>query len=230
MNTTAKLPKISVLLLGAGRGERMGGGSKAFAEIQGITLFERAVANFKPFADEMLIGVQKKDLVRAKNSINDLDIQVVVGGQSRLDTLKALADRAHNKRVLIHDVARPFIQRKLIEKLLKASHNHPAVALCTPFHSYDALVLAKYNTVIDTVPGRYLFRVQTPVICARDKLLTALENADPENPQYSSVIGILFKSGCKVHLIEGSEDNIKITYPEDLEEAERIACKYTGLT
>ncbi|MGV8125153.1 MAG: 2-C-methyl-D-erythritol 4-phosphate cytidylyltransferase [Candidatus Xenobiia bacterium LiM19] len=230
MNTTARLPKISVLLLGAGRGKRMCGASKTFAEIQGITLFERAAANFKPFADEMLIGVQKKDLGMAQKIIGNQNIIILAGGQTRAETIRILLDNASFSHILLHDVARPFVSEELIRKILTASLKYPAVALCTPFLRRDALVVAKRNIIRDLLPNRHVYKVQTPIMCTKKIIVKSLEKRSSEGPLPESIINVLFRWGCKVHLIEGSEDNIKITYPEDLKKAERIACKYTGPT
>lgn len=218
--------KTTVVLLGAGRGIRMAGRCKSFIKIKGVTLLERAIACFTPYADEMIVGVCDKDLERAKRIVGNNNICIMAGGQSRLDTLKTLVEKAHYQSILVHDIARPFIHKELIDKLFDASACHPAVALCTPFRSSDALVIAKQNKVGEMVHGSFLFRVQTPIISTRDKLRKAIGYADPGNTQYSSIVGILFKSGCSVHLVEGSEDNIKITCREDLVKAERIGCRF----
>jgi 2-C-methyl-D-erythritol 4-phosphate cytidylyltransferase len=229
MRNTAKnkSPKISVLLLGAGRGSRMGVASKTFSEIKGITLFERAVANFKPFADEMIIGVHKRDFGRAEKIIKNQNIILLVGGQTRAETIKILLGRASFRHILLHDVARPFVSEELIRKIVTASLRYPAVALSTPFLQRDRLVVAERNIIMDLLPYRHVYETQTPIICRKEILLKSLEQGGSEGPLPQSIVAILFNGGCRVHLIEGSNDNMKITYPEDLIEAERIATKST---
>jgi 2-C-methyl-D-erythritol 4-phosphate cytidylyltransferase len=216
----------SVLLLGAGSGKRLGEASKAFTKIQGVSLFERAIANFKPFADEMLIGVHWRDLKKAEQIVKNQNIILLAGGQTRADTMKILLDRAFFLQVLLHDVARPFVDEALIRRIMAASLKHPAVALCTPLPQLDRLVVAKRNRIIDVLPGTHVYKTQTPIICRKKVLLKCLAQGDSEGPLSQSIVSILFRGGCKVHLIPGNNDNIKITYPDDRYEAERIAPKY----
>ncbi len=152
------------------------------------------------------------------------DLPVVPGGATRQESvragLEALAARQPGDVpdiVLVHDAARPFIPPGTIATLVAALADHagaiPAVAVA------DTLKRGEQGMIIGTVPRDGLYRAQTPQ-AFRFPLLLDLHRAAPEGATDDATV--LELAGHAVALVGGHEDNIKITWPEDLARMERI--------
>ena len=144
----------------------------------------------------------------------------VAGGLTRQDSvrlgLEALAAYEPDI-VLVHDGARPFIPAGTIPALLSALQDAPGAIPAMPVA--DTLKLAEAGRVSTTVPRDGLFRAQTPQ-AFRFPLLLALHREHPAGaPDDAS---LLEAAGHMVALVPGSDDNIKLTYPEDLVRLERV--------
>jgi 2-C-methyl-D-erythritol 4-phosphate cytidylyltransferase/2-C-methyl-D-erythritol 2,4-cyclodiphosphate synthase len=148
----------------------------------------------------------------------------IAGGTSRqasvragLEALALLGPDEVPDIVLVHDAARPVVPpgtvRALLAALATASGAIPAVAVA------DTLKRGTGTAVVATVPRDGLFRAQTPQAFRFDLLLELHRKAADGATDDA---GILEAAGHGVALVAGSEDNIKLTYPEDLVRLERI--------
>ncbi len=124
--STPKPERVSVLILAAGSGDRIGRRPKAFLRLGGQTLLERAVTLVSPFATEIIVGVRSEDLPRARRLVPKT-VQVVAGGATRQKTLSCLLQYCTKPIVLLHEVARPFVTAELFERLLQEVRHHSAV-------------------------------------------------------------------------------------------------------
>jgi 2-C-methyl-D-erythritol 4-phosphate cytidylyltransferase/2-C-methyl-D-erythritol 2,4-cyclodiphosphate synthase len=144
----------------------------------------------------------------------------VAGGATRQASvragLEALARRAPPPvAVLVHDAARPVVPRGTIPALLAALKSAPAAIPAQPVA--DTLKRAVAGLVAETVPRAGLFRAQTPQAFQFAALLAAHRAAGGEATDDAQLMEL---AGAAVRLVPGSETNVKITFPEDLDRVE----------
>ena len=125
--------------------------------------------------------------------------------------------------VLLHDAARPLVDQRIIADCVAALRVHEAVGVAVP--ASDTIVITD-NGVMHTMPRREtLWRCQTPQ-CFRLPVITRaheLAAADPDfAPTDDCGVVLRYLPGVDVHIVPGSERNLKVTYPQDLVVAEAL--------
>jgi 2-C-methyl-D-erythritol 4-phosphate cytidylyltransferase len=125
--------------------------------------------------------------------------------------------------VLLHDAARPLVDQQIIADCVASLGIHDAAGVAVP--TSDTIVITE-GGVMRSVPRREtLFRCQTPQ-CFRLPVIArahALAAADPDfAPTDDCGVVLRYLPGVDVHIVPGSERNIKITYPQDLAVAEAL--------
>lgn len=216
---SAPPPRFAALLLAAGSGSRFGAATaKQFLSIAGQPVLRHAArallaegAVLQPVGDPEAIA----------NALAGLDfLPPVAGGATRQDSVRAGLEAlaAHAPQiVLVHDGARPLIPAGTIAALLEALRTHSGAIPAVPVA--DTLKRGTDGTIAATVPRENLFRAQTPQAFHFPLLLALHRAADPGATDDAA---ILEAAGHSVALVAGSEDNIKLTYPEDLVRLDRI--------
>jgi 2-C-methyl-D-erythritol 4-phosphate cytidylyltransferase len=125
--------------------------------------------------------------------------------------------------VLLHDAARPLVDQRIIADCVASLEVCEAAGVAVP--TSDTIVITE-NGVMRSVPRREtLFRCQTPQ-CFRLSVIARaheLAAADPDfAPTDDCGVVLRYLPGVDVHIVPGSERNIKITYPQDLAVAEAL--------
>ena len=153
---------------------------------------------------------------------------VIEGGATRTDSTRcAIAALGEDEcNVLFHDAARPLLDQRIIADCVSALATDQAIGVAVP--SSDTIVEVA-DGVVTGMPRRdTLARCQTPQGFRLSVIRRAYElaDADPSFPQRPATddCGVLLRylPNVPVRLVEGSEHNIKITYPGDLEVAETL--------
>jgi 2-C-methyl-D-erythritol 4-phosphate cytidylyltransferase len=241
--------RMVAVVLGGGTGQRLGAGMpKQLLTLGGQTLIERCVAAFEaaPGVDEILVVMARgytaevRELVAGYQKV----IAVIEGGATRPESTRAaLAAISEGGTgwvgyaggagwaggggadcgVLLHDAARPLVDQKIIAACVAALEVHDAAGVAVP--ASDTMVLTE-NGVMHSVPPRErLFRCQTPQ-CFRLSVIARaheLAAADPEfAPTDDCGVVLRYLPGTAVHIVPGSERNMKVTYPNDLAIAEAL--------
>jgi 2-C-methyl-D-erythritol 4-phosphate cytidylyltransferase len=241
--------RMVAVVLGGGTGQRLGAGMpKQLLTLGGQTLIERCVAAFEaaPGVDEILVVMARgytaevRELVAGYQKV----IAVIEGGATRPESTRAaLAAISEGGTgwvgyaggagwaggggadcgVLLHDAARPLVDQKIIAACVAALEVHDAAGVAVP--ASDTMVLTE-NGVMHSVPPRErLFRCQTPQ-CFRLSVIAKaheLAAADPDfTPTDDCGVVLRYLPGTAVHIVPGSERNMKITYPHDLAVAEAL--------
>jgi 2-C-methyl-D-erythritol 4-phosphate cytidylyltransferase len=230
--------RVVAVVLGGGMGTRFGADvPKQLLTLKGKTLVEHCVAAFTgasqagdaPGIDEILLVMPPAYHDEAKRLVGGQVGAIIAGGATRSDSVRnALAyigaryDQAETG-VLIHDAARPLVTRQIIADCIRALKEHDAIGTAVPTSD---TILAVDNGVIAHVPPREtLYRAQTPQ-CFRLETIAkahALAAADPAfTPTDDCGVVLRYLKDTPVHVIPGSEANIKITYPTDLAIAEAL--------
>jgi 2-C-methyl-D-erythritol 4-phosphate cytidylyltransferase/2-C-methyl-D-erythritol 2,4-cyclodiphosphate synthase len=212
-------PKIAVLLVAAGSGSRFGAETpKQFLPLAGRPVMRHAA---EIFVHSGMLVQPVGDAAPIEAALAGLDhLPVVPGGATRQGSvragLEALVTHAPDI-VLVHDAARPVIPPGTIAALLAALHSHKGAIPAVPVA--DTLKRATAGLIDTTVPRDGLFRAQTPQAFHFDLLLD-LHRRAPEGATDDAAL--LEAAGHGVALVAGSEDNIKLTYKEDMVRLERI--------
>ncbi|WP_297858799.1 2-C-methyl-D-erythritol 4-phosphate cytidylyltransferase [Meiothermus sp.] len=206
--------KVSVLLPAAGSGERIGRGPKAFLKVGEKTLLEWVLEGFA-WADEIIVALPK--------GFEDtgLSVLTVPGGATRQQSVCNLVQVAAGEIVLVHDVARPFVVRAAVERLLGEVRASGAATLAVPVP--DTLVKEQSGRYGAVIPREHHRLVQTPQGFRREVLLQAHLKARVEGLEFTDDAQLVRWQGHPVALVEGDRRMFKITYPEDLLLAEGLA-------
>ncbi|MDX2005285.1 MAG: 2-C-methyl-D-erythritol 4-phosphate cytidylyltransferase [Meiothermus sp.] len=206
--------KISVLLPAAGSGERVGRGPKAFIEVGGKTLLRWALEGFA-FADEIVVALP------AGRSLDLPNVRTVAGGATRQQSVFNLVEAATADVVLVHDVARPFVVRAAVERLLEAVGETGAATLAVAVP--DTLVRFEAGRYGAVTPRDQQRLVQTPQGFRRELLWEAHKSARAGGLEFTDDAQVVMYAGHPVALVEGDRRMFKVTYPEDLDLAEGLA-------
>ncbi|MBM3951725.1 MAG: bifunctional 2-C-methyl-D-erythritol 4-phosphate cytidylyltransferase/2-C-methyl-D-erythritol 2,4-cyclodiphosphate synthase [Rhodospirillales bacterium] len=214
------------LVVGAGQGTRFGGTiPKQYLPLAGEPVIRRALS---AFLDHPRIGRVRpvidpahRDLFHAA-SAGLACLPFVAGGATRQESVRRGLEsliEMKPKLVLIHDAARPFPDAALISRVIDALSSSPAAIPALPVA--DTLKRADAGgRVAATVPRDGLWRAQTPQGFRFDAILDAhrrlADRAATDDAQLAEMAGLA------VAMVDGSEDNAKMTTPEDWARAERL--------
>lgn len=208
----------------AGSGERLGAGiPKAFCEVDGRTLLDRAVGGLlaAEVVDHVVVAVPAALVDEAKRSLGER-ATVVAGGADRTTSVRlALAAVAGDPQfVLVHDAARALTPPALVVRVVDALRaGHTAVVPALPLH--DTVKAVDANGVVLGTPERAGLRaVQTPQGFARDLLLRAYQRAG--TAAFTDDASLVEQVGGQVQVVDGDPLAFKITTALDLLLAEAI--------
>lgn len=222
------MAKVVALVVAAGRGRRFGGDiPKQYQDLAGRPVLRHTLAALavNPQIDAVRAVIHPDDAELYREAAAGLDLlEPVFGGDTRQDSvrlgLESLLPQAANM-VLIHDGARPFVDAGTIGRIVAALHTHPgaipAVAVA------DTLKRVTDGLIDATVERAGLWRAQTPQGFSFDHILSAHLAASGE--EMTDDAAVAERAGLKVALVQGCEDNYKITTIADLDRARRL---FTG--
>jgi 2-C-methyl-D-erythritol 4-phosphate cytidylyltransferase / 2-C-methyl-D-erythritol 2,4-cyclodiphosphate synthase len=211
--------RIAAILVAAGSGSRFGAETpKQFLSVAGKPVIRHAadalaahVSLLQPVGDQGPIEAALTGLPA---------LPVVPGGATRQDSvragLEALVPHAPDA-VLVHDAARPVIPARTIPDLIAALAAAAGAVPAVPVA--DTLKRAARGTILETVSREGLFRAQTPQAFRFVNLLAAHRSGLRGSTDDAALLEAM---GDAVAIVTGSDDNIKLTWPEDLARLERI--------
>ncbi|HCY98491.1 MAG: bifunctional 2-C-methyl-D-erythritol 4-phosphate cytidylyltransferase/2-C-methyl-D-erythritol 2,4-cyclodiphosphate synthase [Rhodobacterales bacterium RIFCSPHIGHO2_02_FULL_62_130] len=205
------------IITAAGRGTRAGGDlPKQWQMLAGRPVLAHTLEAFAGFRRVLTIHPEDRAWAQTLGG----DIELVEGGATRAasvhNALRALAGSGVT-RVLIHDGARPLVPGSVIANVLTALDDHAGAAPALPIS--DALWRGDAGLVSGTQDRSGLFRAQTPQGFRYDAILAA-HDAHPGNA--ADDVEVARAAGLTVAIVEGHEDNLKLTYPQDFQRAEAI--------
>jgi len=216
--------KVAGLIVAAGRGKRAGGGiPKQYRDLSGQTVLRRSVKALLAHNDveAVQVVIHSDDVNEYENAVNGIEgvLPVCIGGAERHDSVLAgltALNSLSSEIVLIHDAARPLVSVNTIEEVINALDTHAGAFPALPV--VDALW--RGGDTVDVPEARDgLWRAQTPQGFRFGDILAAHESLT--QPVLDDV-AVAHSAGLSVAITQGSEDNFKITNPEDFARAERI--------
>jgi len=209
---------ITAIITAAGSGTRAGlkFNKVLYRTADGKTVLEHAILPFTADAriSEIIVTATDVDVqIFSEIASRYENVKIVKGGSTRSESVKKAVNAASGDIVIIHDGARPFLSEKSVYKCIND--------VLTFGSSVSAV--ACVNTIGETKNGNVVntgrknrCEIQTPQGFFKNKLKEAFEAAD-ENEIFTDEAGIYCKYVSPVHITEGEETNVKLTYPEDFE-------------
>ena len=225
---------VAVVLAG-GSGQRFGTSvPKQLLPLAGRAMIEYSVAAFDeaPGIDDILV-VMAPGHARAVAGLLAAGgyrrvREVIDGGSTRTEsTRRAIAALGAGEcDVLFHDAARPLIDQHTIAACLATLAEHPAIGVAIP--SSDTIAVVSDGVMTEMPPRDSLVRLQTPQgfrlsVIRRAHELAAADPGFADLPATDDCGVVLrYLPGAGVRVVPGSERNIKITFPRDLDLAETL--------
>jgi 2-C-methyl-D-erythritol 4-phosphate cytidylyltransferase len=226
------LPRdVGVVVVAAGRGSRLGGGTaKQYRPIGGVPMVLRSLRPFTahPDVQQVVLVLPPDDAAAPPAFLRELTgerLRIVAGGAERADSvaagLAALDPRCGV--VLVHDAARPFVERGVIDAVIgHARAGEGAVAAVRVSDTLKEASPSDPMRVARTVPRDGLWRAQTPQGFPR-AVLERAHAAEPAGEPATDDAALVERTGIAVRLVPDSPRNFKITTADDLALAERLA-------
>jgi 2-C-methyl-D-erythritol 4-phosphate cytidylyltransferase/2-C-methyl-D-erythritol 2,4-cyclodiphosphate synthase len=223
----------AALILAAGRGTRLGGDiPKQYLDLAGQPVLRHSIIAFARHkaVNFVRVVIHADDRGAYERAAAGLGLLAPVpGGADRQESvrlgLESLAELAP-ERVLIHDGARPLVDAATISRSLDALASAPGAIAAVPLADTlkrDAAGLARGG-----IDRTGLWRAQTPQAFDFAKILAAHRAA--AGAGLTDDAAVAERAGLAVRLVQGSEDNIKVTTRDDLLRAERLLAGMFGDT
>lgn len=221
---TTQIPFVSLILLGGGKGSRMGSLSpKQFLPFKGKPLFLHSFESFQKlsFLSEIIIVCPKEH--RSLFSPGKQELLFAEPGERRQDSLFRGAQKLSplSQITFIHDAARPFVEEKALLDLLAEAEENGAATLALPV-TYTIKECTLERDVVKTLKRENLWEIQTPQAIKTALLKEAIVSAQKNQWDVTDDVSLVECMGKRVKVVQGFSDNIKVTYPIDLLLAEKI--------
>jgi 2-C-methyl-D-erythritol 4-phosphate cytidylyltransferase len=227
------LPRdVGVIVVAAGRSTRLGGGAaKQYRPVAGVPLVLRAVRPFAAHPDvaQVVLVLPPDDARRPPPFLaphQGSALTLVPGGAERADSVAAglAALRPECYIVLVHDGARPFPAREVIDQVIAyARAGEGAIAALPVTDTIKAASADEPTRVASTVPRAGLWRAQTPQGFPRLMLERAYARAGTEASGATDEAALVEACGGTVRLVPDTARNLKVTTTDDLAMAEHLA-------
>lgn len=222
---------LGILIPAAGKGERLEHEiPKPFIKIKDKSILRHTVTrllDFEPVA-ELVVACPESHLNEARQLLGEISQKYSVrltatkGGDSRQESVaKALEELDSADLAAVHDAVRPFVSLSHLRRCYQKACDVGAAILGVPVR--DTIKVVKDDMSIENTPDRNkLWAAQTPQIFRTSLLKQALREAGQNQIKGTDDASLLEYMGEKVYIVEGSQQNFKITFPEDLERARQI--------
>ena len=209
---------VFLIILAAGDSKRLGLSTpKPFVKINNKTLLEYSIDTFQNFHEikKIIITYNSKNK-KYLNSLRSKNIIKVKGGKTRQESVfKALKriEKMNCKKIIIHDSARPNVDRTIVRNLLRQLRHNDAVIPI--IKTNDATKREKQNIIFKNIQRESLRFAQTPQGFTYKKIYQ--KHKENINLSFDDDSALFTEYGGKVTTINGSKKNLKITDKEDLE-------------
>ena len=232
---------VGVVICAAGKGLRANlNKNKLFAPLQGETVIERTLSAFAfEGIDQIVVAVAKDEQEEMRTLCAPFGAQIVVGGATRAQSVYNALQAINTDMVLIHDGARPFVSREIIQNCIDSVKTHRSGICAIP--CTDTMAVKSTTNEIIRIPDRELLvRIQTPQGFYTKDILNAYQQAFETGKLYSlshhdkqetvcTRTATQYTDDSSVYLdfigvpalCEGDIENKKLTYEQDFKTAVR---------
>ncbi len=217
---------VAALLAAGGSGSRVGGPlPKLYRSLSGVSVLGRSLQALAahPYVDRVYVSLRAGDEALFRELAAPYGGQKLQpplpGGAERQDSvaaaLRVLADaEAPDSILLVHDGARPLLSGALIGRVTEAAAACGAAIPVLPLR--DTVKQRGPDGLLRTPPRSSLMAAQTPQGFRLDLLLEAYRQAEADGFLGTDDASLLERLGRPVQTVEGEQENLKITLPEDL--------------
>ena len=219
------MSRLFAVIPAAGRGSRLGSAvAKQYLEIAGKSLLSWSLDAVLACEDIRVCAVALPDQHACHTfleSVKSERVVACVGGACRADSVRAgiaALGAEHRDWVLVHDAARPCLDRKDLENLVAAVRRRDIGGLLAQPVSDTLKEVSADQMVAATVDRSSYWRAQTPQMFRVGELSKAFDLA--QDAEITDEASAMERAGYPVQIIEGSASNLKVTFAEDLELAE----------
>jgi 2-C-methyl-D-erythritol 4-phosphate cytidylyltransferase len=225
------MSQITAILPAAGLGTRMGHETpKQFLELDGVpivVLSLRRIAACR-LITTIIVATRGEEVERLDARIRQekfaQPVRVVKGGDTRQGSVAQALKQipAETELVAVHDAVRPFVTVEQIARVIEEARLRKAAILGIP--AMDTVKEVKRASLPEdvalitaTVPRERVVLAQTPQVFETRLLKEAFAAAEEDGVNASDEAGLIERIGHEVYVVQGSERNIKITKPADME-------------
>ena len=222
-------PQCTALVAAAGSSSRMGGVNKLLEPLDCVPVLARTLTALQLArqVDEIVVACREEDLFPISDLCHTYGItkcsKVIRGGESRVHSvlLAALEASPESRLLAVQDGARPLVTPELIDRVISAAVRCGAAAPAVPLK--DTVKEVRDGGAVERTLDRSSLRaVQTPQVFDAQLLKAALQDALEQGAAVTDDCAAVERLGKVVFLVEGDEENLKITTPTDLVLAEAI--------
>jgi 2-C-methyl-D-erythritol 4-phosphate cytidylyltransferase len=217
-------------VVAAGRGERLGGDvPKQYQLIGGVPMVLRSLRPFASHPDvaHLVLVLPNQDAASPPKFLSDFSaLSIVAGGRHRGDSVRAglAALRRECTVVLVHDAARPFVDRAVIDAVMRHARAGEGAVPAVPLSDTLKEAMSEDTSLVRrTRPRARLWRAQTPQGFPRAVLEEAHARAASTGRRATDDAALVEAMGIPVRLVPDTCRNLKVTTPEDLALAELLA-------
>ncbi|MBR3863762.1 MAG: 2-C-methyl-D-erythritol 2,4-cyclodiphosphate synthase [Clostridia bacterium] len=211
-------PNITAIICAAGKGNRaMLNENKMFAVMpNGKSVLENALYPFDccERVSEIIITANEEDINKITEISKTLSkpCLVVLGGETRFESVENAVEKASGSALLIHDGARPYIAENAVNECIDALIKHKSAVLCAP--CTDTIIELNDNGLIESSSRENKLLAQTPQCFYKKELITAYLKRQ-EGEVFTDEAGLYSKYIEKPYPVVFNGNNKKLTHPND---------------
>ncbi|MGA2539137.1 MAG: 2-C-methyl-D-erythritol 4-phosphate cytidylyltransferase [Terracidiphilus sp.] len=224
--------QVFVILPAAGLGTRMAGPQpKQFLALNGLPILIHSLRAFASVerVTAAYVAVRKTEMERVQEQVSEYgfaaQVHVVEGGDNRQESVShalAALPAQPDDIVLVHDAVRPLIDAATIDRTIDAVIEHGAAIVGLP--AVDTIKQVERTAhgalITSTIPREFVVLAQTPQGFRYGLLQRAFAEANADGFVGTDEASVAERAGLPVAVVHGSQVNLKITQPGDLELAE----------
>ncbi|MDD3688329.1 MAG: 2-C-methyl-D-erythritol 4-phosphate cytidylyltransferase [Bacteroidales bacterium] len=224
---------VYALILSGGSGARFGNEMpKQFADVYGKTILDYCLTNFNSHnrINKIIVVSNPEHIQRTKQIAMGGKfakvVSVIEGGATRGESsflgVKEILkheSKIEKVKVLIQDAARPNTTADIITEVIQNLENHNAVTVAIP--TTDTIYISNSSGTLESIPDRSkIYKAQTPQGFSLESIAKAYESLEKvhrfKQTDDSSIFNMVFPNET-IKIVNGDNNNIKITFSEDLE-------------
>lgn len=223
--------KVAVILPAAGLGTRMAKSQpdagthsrKQFLQLEGVPILLHTIRKFARCAavGEIVVALRGDDIAWVQDLLDAEQlakpVRLVVGGDSRQQSVENALSHldADTELVAVHDAVRPFVELDAVEKVIEeAAACGAAILGIVPVDTVKRVHLSRIET---TIPRERLVMAQTPQVFTLPIIREAFAKATADGFVGTDEASLVERlENVNIHVVPGSDRNIKITKPTDL--------------
>lgn len=211
------------IIVAGGSGLRMGSElPKQFLPVMGIPVLIHTIRNFYNFdpALQLIVVLPAAEIESWKRICRDFQFriphQITAGGNTRYESVKnGLSLVPACELVAVHDGVRPLVSHDTLSRCFDCAAKNGSAIPVLPAN--ESVRMGSLNDSVPVDRSQY-FLVQTPQVFKTEIIKQGYQH--PYIPQFTDDASVVEHSGATVKMVMGNRENIKITFPEDLQIAE----------